>query len=53
MLGHPGVESGLLEKAVRWYLENQSWYERVPSRSYRGKHLGVGKRLGDLGGSRL
>ena len=40
MLGHPGVESGLPEKSVRWYLGNQSQCERVPSGAYRGESAG-------------
>jgi len=41
-------ETGL-EKTVRWYLDNRSWWERVRSGVYRGERLGVatenGKRL--------
>ena len=52
LLGHSGVENGLLEKTVRCYLKNQSWCERVPSGAYWEERLGLGERLGDLGGSR-
>jgi len=34
-------ETGL-EKTVRWYLDNRSWWERVRSGVYRGERLGVG-----------
>ena len=34
-------DSGL-RKTVVWYLENQSWCERVQSGSYRGERLGLG-----------
>ena len=34
-------ESGL-EKTVRWYLNNKSWWEAVRSGSYRGERLGRG-----------
>ena len=34
-------ESGL-RKTVEWYLENESWLERVRSGSYRGQRLGLG-----------
>jgi len=33
-------ETGL-QKTVRWYLENRSWWERVRSGLYRGERLGV------------
>jgi dTDP-glucose 4,6-dehydratase len=33
-------ESGL-EKTVRWYLDNQSWVNRVLDGSYRGERLGA------------
>jgi dTDP-glucose 4,6-dehydratase len=35
-------ESGL-EKTVRWYLENESWWQRVQDGGYRGQRLGLGK----------
>ena len=31
-----------LRKTVQWYLENQSWCERVQSGAYRGERLGLG-----------
>jgi len=31
-----------LERTVRWYLDNQSWVERVRSGAYRGERLGLG-----------
>ena len=34
-------ESGL-EKTVRWYLENESWWKRVQNGGYRGQRLGLG-----------
>jgi len=30
-----------LRKTVQWYLDNQTWVERVTSGSYRGERLGV------------
>jgi dTDP-glucose 4,6-dehydratase len=33
-------ETGL-EKTVRWYLENRTWWERIRSHVYRGERLGV------------
>ncbi len=35
-------ESGL-RKTVQWYLENQTWWQRVRDGSYRGERLGLGK----------
>ena len=35
-------ETGLA-KTVRWYLENQTWCERVRSGAYRGERLGLGR----------
>jgi len=35
-------ESGL-EKTVRWYLENQEWYERAMRGRYGGERLGLGR----------
>ncbi len=34
-------ESGL-RKTVRWYLDHQTWCERVQSGAYRGERLGLG-----------
>jgi dTDP-glucose 4,6-dehydratase len=34
-------ESGL-EKTVRWYLENESWWQRVRDGGYRDQRLGLG-----------
>jgi dTDP-glucose 4,6-dehydratase len=31
-----------LETTVRWYLDNQSWVQRVKARGYAGKRLGKG-----------
>ena len=31
-----------LRKTVEWYLENQTWCERVQSGAYRGERLGLG-----------
>jgi dTDP-glucose 4,6-dehydratase len=31
-----------LRKTIRWYLENQTWVERVMSGAYRGERLGLG-----------
>jgi dTDP-glucose 4,6-dehydratase len=33
-------QSGM-EKTVRWYLENQKWWENVQSGAYRGERLGL------------
>jgi dTDP-glucose 4,6-dehydratase len=33
-------ESGL-RKTIRWYLDNQVWWNRIRSRSYRGERLGI------------
>lgn len=33
-------ESGL-RKTIQWYLQNQSWWQRIRSRTYRGERLGV------------
>jgi dTDP-glucose 4,6-dehydratase len=35
------LESGL-RKTVRWYIDNQSWCERVQAGAYRGERLGLG-----------
>jgi dTDP-glucose 4,6-dehydratase len=35
------VETGL-RKTVQWYLDNQTWCERVQSGTYRGERLGLG-----------
>jgi dTDP-glucose 4,6-dehydratase len=35
------IESGL-RKTVRWYIDNQSWCERVQAGAYRGERLGLG-----------
>jgi dTDP-glucose 4,6-dehydratase len=34
-------ESGM-EKTIRWYLNNRSWWEAILSGSYRGERLGLG-----------
>jgi dTDP-glucose 4,6-dehydratase len=34
-------ETGL-RKTIQWYLENQTWVERVMSGAYRGERLGLG-----------
>ena len=34
-------ETGL-NKTVRWYLENRTWWERVRSGSHRGERPGLG-----------
>ena len=34
-------ESGL-EKTVRWYLDNQDWWQAIQSGAYRGQRLGLG-----------
>jgi len=34
-------ESGL-RKTIRWYLDNQTWVDRVMSGAYRGERLGLG-----------
>ena len=34
-------ETGL-RKTVQWYLENESWWQRVQNGSYQGERLGVG-----------
>ncbi len=31
-----------LEKTVRWYLDNPTWWRRVRDGSYRGERLGIG-----------
>lgn len=31
-----------LEKTVRWYLDNSTWWRRVRDGSYRGERLGIG-----------
>jgi dTDP-glucose 4,6-dehydratase len=31
-----------LEKTIRWYLDHQTWVERVMSGAYRGERLGLG-----------
>ena len=36
-----GFRSGL-ERTVRWYLENQTWVDRVTSGKYRRQRLGLG-----------
>lgn len=33
-------ESGM-EKTIRWYLENRSWWEAIQSGEYRGERLGL------------
>lgn len=39
---HPlhSFESGI-EKTVRWYLDNRSWWEAIQSGAYRGERLGL------------
>jgi len=39
---HETFETGLA-KTVRWYLENQRWWERVQSGAYRGERLGLAR----------
>ena len=39
-------ETGL-EKTVRWYLDNRSWWERIRSSDYRGERPGLGPKAGD------
>ncbi|PID44657.1 MAG: dTDP-glucose 4,6-dehydratase [Proteobacteria bacterium] len=34
-------ESGM-EKTIRWYLNNQSWVQRIMNGAYRGERLGLG-----------
>ena len=34
-------ESGI-EKTIRWYLDNQGWWQEILSGAYRGERLGVG-----------
>jgi dTDP-glucose 4,6-dehydratase len=34
-------ETGL-EKTVRWYLENRTWWERILARGYEAKRVGLG-----------
>lgn len=34
-------DSGI-RKTIRWYLDNQTWVERVTSGAYRGERLGLG-----------
>jgi len=36
---HETFDTGL-EKTVRWYLENRTWWERIHSGVYRGERLG-------------
>jgi dTDP-glucose 4,6-dehydratase len=35
------LETGL-RKTVRWYLENQTWWEPIRTGRYRGERLGRG-----------
>ena len=42
-------ETGL-EKTVRWYLDNRTWWERVREGDYRGERLGLGGQAGDAAG---
>ncbi|EMJ5174518.1 dTDP-glucose 4,6-dehydratase, partial [Klebsiella aerogenes] len=35
-------ESGI-EKTVHWYLNNQTWWQRVLDGSYAGERLGLNK----------
>ena len=41
-------ETGL-EKTVRWYLDNRTWWERILSGVYRGERLGRGRKAGKTG----
>ena len=34
------IESGL-EKTINWYLENESWYQKIINQSYDGHRLGL------------
>jgi dTDP-glucose 4,6-dehydratase len=38
---HASFESNL-ETTVRWYLDNESWWQRIHSGAYRGERLGLG-----------
>jgi dTDP-glucose 4,6-dehydratase len=35
-----GFDEGL-ETTVRWYIDNQTWWEHIRSRAYRGERLGL------------
>ena len=39
-------ETGL-EKTVRWYLDNRTWWERIRTGVYRGERLGLDSRTAE------
>ena len=42
---HETFETGL-EKTVRWYLDNETWWRAIQARSYSGERLGLASKGG-------